>query len=181
MLRTGSYLVFELKADKSIREGFIKEIQDSSLSFQDILFEGQVSLSQIKVLAGSSKSRVNAGRAVNIAGNVLLIAGLSVLDCGLDFMFHSDYYYWPIGASIWIAGAWIAGMGYMVDWASIPFEHRVHVRNYREWNASIVKEGSEPLKQIAPEQKNIPQQDSTDISRPPAKEKKITDDDVYGK
>lgn len=193
VFRKGSYLVFELNADKSVREGFILEIQDSSLSFNDILFEGQVSLSEINILAGSTKGNIVAGRIADAVGNALIIAGTTVFDCGLDFIFYGDgnYYYWPIGGTIWLAGAVIAGIGYAFDWASSPFDHVVRVRNYRDWNASIIA-SPQPSPSGEGANQNIisPLQDSTQGTTPPSPEKSskgkrkkrnISDDDVYGK
>lgn len=187
--KKGSFLVFELISDKSIREGVVKDIQDSSISFEDILFEGQVSLSQIKILAGTSKAKIVAGKIANGVGNAMVIAGMTVFDCGLNFMFYNDYYYWPLGGSIWVAGAFIAGMGHLIDWATYPVEHRVRVRNYRNWEASIVKS-----EQVVSEKENQVIKDSTNTINPeksiPAidkenkkekRRKKVSnDDDVYG-
>jgi len=187
--KKGSFLVFELKSDKSIREGIIKEIQDSSLSFEDVMFEGQVSLSQINILGGTSKAKIVAGKIANGVGNAMVIAGMTVFDCGLDFMFYNDYYYWPLGGSIWIAGAFIAGMGHLIDWATYPIEHRVRIRNYRDWEARIVKEDAVVLEKEVPviqDSTNIPYQEkpNPEIHKENKKEKRrkkiSADDDVYG-
>ncbi len=187
--RKGSFMVFELRSDKTIREGFIREIQDSSLSFEDLMFEAQVSLSEIHILAGTTKGKVNAGKVANAVGNVLIIAGSTVFDCGLNFMVNSDYYYWPLGGSIWVAGAVIAGLGYVFDWAAHPLDHTVRVRNYREWEASIVNEGlpAVSVKETAPadplpaQPKDTVQPVVPPVQEAPAKKKrKIQDDDVYG-
>ncbi|HEY4800718.1 MAG TPA: hypothetical protein VII99_16680, partial [Bacteroidia bacterium] len=113
VFRKGSFLVFSLKADKSVHEGFIRYITDSSLVFDD----AQVSLSQIDILAGSTKGKIIAGKIARAVGDVLVIAGTTVFDCGLSFFSIGDgaYYYWPIGGSIWLAGAFVAGLGYVFD------------------------------------------------------------------
>jgi len=136
VFRKGSYLVFELKADKSVREGFIRDITDSSLVFDD----SQVSLSQINIFAGSTKGNIVAGRVADAVGNAFIIAGISVFNCGLGIFTNGDgsYYYWPIGGTIWLAGACLAGIGYAFDWAARPLDHVVRVRNYRDWDASII-------------------------------------------
>lgn len=176
VFRKGSYLVFELKADKSVREGFILDITDSSLMFDD----SQVSLSQINIFAGSTKGNIVAGRVANAVGSALIIAGTSVFDCGLGIFVNGDgsYYYWPIGGSIWLAGTVIAGIGYAFDWASAPFDHVVRVRNYREWNPSIIMEEQDTSVAVYPEKPN------REMYKPKTKKKKkkknITEDDVYG-
>ena len=161
VFRKGSFLVFELKSDKSVREGFIQDISDSSLRFED----SQVSLSQINVLAGSTKAKIVAGRVLNGIGGALVIAGTTVFDCGLEFLATGDggYYYWPIGGSIWLAGAFIAGLGYAFDWASTPLDHTVRVRNYKGWSASIIDEDKIPAQteEKPKEEKIIPHVDGT--------------------
>ena len=185
VFRKGSYLVFELKADKSMREGFIRDITDSSLVFDD----SQVSLSQINILAGSTKAKIVAGRVASALGNALIITGTTVYDCGLSFFSYGDggYYYWPIGGSIWLAGAFIAGIGYIFDWATSPLDYSVRVRNYREWNASIVSSPQPSSRGEEANQNKISYpQDSTQTVTPPAPEKskkekrKLSEDDVYG-
>ncbi len=178
VFRKGSYLVFELKADHSQHEGFIREIKDSSIVFDN----SQVSLSQMNILAGSTKANVAAGRIANAVGTSLLIAGTTVFDCGIDLILYNDYYYWPLGGTVWLAGAVIAGLGHAVDWAVNPPGRAVRVRNYRQWNASIILEGQ---KQITGSP-NVQKQDSTQTPVPVIPEKgkrkksKITEDDVYG-
>ena len=81
VFRKGSYLVFNTKSDNSVHEGFIRDITDSSLVFDN----AQVSLSQIDVLAGSTKGKIVAGRVANAVANCLIVAGTAVFDCGLDF------------------------------------------------------------------------------------------------
>ena len=71
VLKKGSFLVFELKADKSMHNGLIRTINDSSLEFDD----GQVSFSQINILGGVARSRIAAGHVANAIGNVLIVAG----------------------------------------------------------------------------------------------------------
>jgi len=172
-LKEGSYLVFELKSDKSIREGFIREILEDAI----ILDDSQVSLSQIKILAGSSKAKVVAGRVANTIGNALLFTGMTVFDCGLNIMFYEDFYYWPIGGSIWVAGALIAGLGHVFDWAG-PTEHSVRVRNYREWEACIVSADKPLAKENKIKEDSIV---AVPVLVEPQKEKnKVTPDDVYG-
>ena len=184
VFRKGSYLVFELKADQTVREGFIQDIKDSSIVIGDL----QVSISQINILAGSTKGNIVAGRVADAVGNALIIAGTSVFDCGLNFIFYGDgnYYYWPIGGTIWLAGAFIAGIGYAFDWASSPLDHAVRVRNYREWNANIIREEGK----IIDETKISQPQDSLQITTHPDSEKSkkerrkkriLSNDDVYGK
>ena len=183
VFRKGSFMVFELKKDNTVREGYIREIQDSSLSFEDLLFEGQVSLSEINFLAGSTKSRLAARRVVNAVGTTLLFAGTTVFDCGTGIIMGSDYYYWPLGGTVWLAGAFIAGLGHAIDWASCSPYHAVRVRNYRQWNASIIQE-EQP--QITEKQNTQPSDTirTSPAQAEPAKEKKkkskITEDDVYG-
>jgi len=187
VFRKGSFLVFELKDDKSIHEGFILDIADSSLIFDD----AQVSLSQVDILAGSTKGKVIAGKVVNAIGDVLIVAGTTVFDCGLDFFIYGDggYYYWPIGGSIWLAGAFITGLGYAFDWVS-PMDHSVRVRKYRGWDAAIINtdqlpEQSESTKKN--EDKIYQPTDSTQSTPPPVekksgkeKKKRKVVDDVYG-
>jgi len=184
VFRKGSYLVFELKADKSVREGFIQDVTDSSIVVDD----SQVSLSQITIFAGSTKGKIVAGRVADAVGNALIIAGTSVFNCGLDFILSGDgnYYYWPIGGTVWLAGTFIAGIGYAFDWASFPLDHAVRVRNYRDWNASIIKEEG----QIVDEPQISQPKDSTQTITAPIPEKskkekrkkrKPSNDDVYGK
>lgn len=187
VFRKGSFLVFELKEDKSVREGFIREITDSSIVFD----EAQVSLSQMNVLAGSTKAKIITGRVLNGIGGALVIAGTTVFDIGLEFFAYGDggYYYWPIGGSIWLAGAFIAGLGYAFDWAATPIDHTVRVRNYRGWDAKIVIEGlpvqsEEHLKEeIKSQQIDSTQTATPSVEEKPAKEKKRKNkvaDDVYG-
>ena len=97
-----------------------------------------------------------------------------------------NYYYWPIGGTIWLAGAFIAGIGYAFDWASSPLDHAVRVRNYREWNANIIREEGK----IIDETKISQPQDSLQITTHPDSEKSkkerrkkriLSNDDVYGK
>ncbi|MBI4929409.1 MAG: hypothetical protein HY841_01510 [Bacteroidetes bacterium] len=191
VFRMGSFLVFELKTDKSIHEGFIRDIEDSSLAFDDIMFQAQVSLSQITILAGSTRGKVVAGKVANVVGDALIIAGTAVFDCGLDFFAYSDsYYYWPIGGTIWLAGAFVAGLGYAFDWAACPFDHAVRVRNYRDWNASIVASLQPSSEGEGTKQETSPKQDSTQtppVFSPENKKSKIEKkkknkiaDDVYG-
>ena len=139
ILRKGSFLVFELKADKSTHEGFIREINDSSLVFD----YAQVSFSELNILAGTTKSKIAATKIANTLGGVLIVTGSTVFNCGLNFFSYGDYYYWPVGGTIWMAGACVAGLGYMLDWAT-PYnnhgDHHVRVRNYRGWESHIVKE-----------------------------------------
>ena len=182
VFRKGSFMVFELRKDNTVREGFIREIQDSSLSFEDQLFEAQVGLSEVRILAGSTKAKVNAGKVAGAVGDALVLAGMTVFDCGLDFFSYGDYYYWPLGGSIWIAGAAIAGIGYIFDWAAHPFHHSVRVRNYKDWNAQIVRKGDPVVK----EEKEVTPQDTVKASSTPVEEKstkkkkKFNGDDVYG-
>ncbi len=178
VFREGSYLVFQLKADGSMHEGFIREIQDSSLVFD----QSQVSLSQINIYAGSTKAKIVAGRVAHAVGNTLLFTGMTVFDFGLNVMLYNDYYYWPIGGSIWLAGAFIAGLGHIFDWAISPPDRAVRVRNYKEWSASIINE-EQPV--IANSQKVQQPSDTTlkqVVPAVPAKGKrsKVTKDDVYG-
>lgn len=173
VFREGSYLVFELNSDRTIREGYIRSISDSSLSFEDLLFESQVSLSEITVLAGSTKGKIVAGRVANAVGNALVIAGTSVLDCGANLIFYSDYYYWPIGGAVSIAGAWLAGMGYLCSFACLPFEHSIRVRNYRNWDTRIVQEEQ-------PETNYAPPATAPEAPVKEKKKNKATGDDVYG-
>ena len=190
IFRKGSFVVFEIKADSSAHEGFIRSITDSSLVFDN----GQVTISRVDVLAGSTKGRIVAGRIANGVANGLIIAGSTVFNCGLDFFAYSDgYYYWPLGGTIWLGGAVIAGIGYVFDWATCPLNHAVRVRNYRGWNAAIIKEGEEVQHQQSTEsdsngqEKISTQQDSVQTATPPEEKKykkeknksKIADD-VYG-
>ena len=178
VFREGSYIVFELKQDGSVHEGFIRDISDSSIT----LDYSQVSLSQIHILAGSTKGKLVAGRVANALGNTLLFAGTTVFDCGSNIMLYNDYYYWPIGGTVWLAGACIAGLGYMFDWALNSPESSVRVRNYRDWEPSIMREGQ----QRVPEKQIAPQNDSTQtVPEKPKKGNKkkgnLSEDDVYGK
>lgn len=176
VFRKGSYLVFELKADQSKHEGYIRAITDSSIVFDD----SQVSLSQIHVLAGTTKAKLAARHVANTIGNSLLYAGLTVFDCGINLILYDDYYYWPIGGTIWAAGAVIAGLGYAFDWAVCPPAHSIRVRNYSQWHASILTEGQP----VAEEQKVLPKDtvpaQPVPVESPKKKKNKITEDDVYG-
>ena len=184
VFRKGSFIVFELKKDNSIREGFIAEIGDSSLTFTDESYESQVSLSEINILAGSSKAKVTAGKIAGAVGDAMVVAGMTVFDCGLDFFSYGDYYYWPLGGSIWLAGAFIAGIGYAFDWAAHPLSHAVRVRNYRDWNARIINESDQPVVQ----EKVVPPVDSVkteiipypDVLKKEKSKKSKSGDDVYG-
>lgn len=176
VFRPGSYIVFELKADNSMHEGYIRDITDSSI----VLDYSQVSLSQINIFAGSTKSRLSAGRVANALSHTLLYTGMTVFDCGLDIMLYDDYYYWPVGGTVWLAGAVIAGLGAAFNWALSPPEHAVRVRNYRKWDASIIVEG-----QPVPEKQIVSPADTIQVQPAPVepkkeKRKKITEDDVYG-
>ena len=173
----GSYLVFELKADGSMHEGFIRDITDSSLVFDN----SQVSLSQINIVAGRTRSKIAAGRVANAVGNTLIGTGSVVFDCGTGIIFNSDYYYWPIGGTVWLAGACIAGLGYAFDWALSSPASSMRVRNYRDWNARIMVEGQVQV----PEKKSLQPKDSIQTVTPPEKPKKekkgkVSGDDVYG-
>jgi hypothetical protein len=179
VFRKGSFVVFGIKADSSIHEGFIRGITDSSLMFDN----AQVAFSQMDILAGSTKGRVVAGRIANGFANGLIAVGSGFFNVGLEFFSANDgFYYWPVGGTIWLGGAVIAGVGYLFDWATCPLDHAVRVRNYRGWNAAIVKEEE----QIKQEKISIPT-DSSQTVIPPAEEKpkkekrknKIADD-VYG-
>jgi len=180
IFKKGSFIVFELKADKSTHEGLIRTINDSSLEFDD----GQVSFSQINILAGTTKAKIVAGHVANAVGNVLIVAGTTTFNCGLNFFSYGDYYYWPIGGTVWIAGACVAGLGYVIDWAA-PFDRHVRVRNYRGWEAHIANNEHTLVR----ENQVSPPADSSktvlpDKSDKPKKEKKkiktSADDDVYG-
>ena len=179
VFRKGSFLVFKLNADNSIHEGYIRNILDSSILFDD----AQVSLSQINILAGSTKAKAVAGKVVHAVGNTLLFAGTNVLDGGL-YLVCSDYYYWPIAGALCVTGGCLAGMGYLFDWASYPFNHSTRVRNYRDWNVSIVHESE----QVGKQKEGIQSPDITSTGTPPLhknsdrkkKNKKYSGDDVYG-
>ena len=178
VFRPGSYIVFELKADNSMHEGYIRDITDSSI----VLDYSQVSLSQINIFAGSTKSRLAAGKVANALSNTLLYTGMTVFDCGADIMLYDDYYYWPVGGTVWLAGAVIAGLGAAFNWALTPPEHAVRVRNYKKWEASIVAENQPvplPEKQVAPPADTIQTQPAP-VEPKKDKKKKITEDDVYG-
>ena len=185
----GSYLVFELKADKSVHEGFIREIKDSSLVFDD----SDVLLSQITIFAGSTKAKIVAGKVANAISNTLLLAGIAAFDCGADLILYNDYYYWPIGGTVWLAGAFVAGLGYAFEWATFPFDHAVRVRNYREWNAKIIaspinQTTGQPLssEEKVNQEKISQKQDSVQTVPAPGKstkeqkKKEKFPDDVYG-
>lgn len=181
IFRKGSYLVFELKGDNSVHEGFIREIRDSSIVFDD----SQVSLSQINIIAGSTKAKIVAGNVANAAGNILLFAGTAVFDCGVNLILYNDYYYWPVGGTVWLAGAFIAGLGYAFDWALDPPKHAVRVRNYRKWNASIVASTQYASSEERTNGELSYKKDSTQVTPVPqrskVKRKKIlAEDDVYG-
>lgn len=187
VFRKGSFIVFELKKDGTVREGYIREIKDSSLSFEDLLFEAQVSLSEINVLAGTTKSKVAAGRVANAIGSTMLVVGGTVFDCGIDIMLHNDYYYWPLGGTVWLAGAMIAGLGHAFDWALCPGERGLmRVRNYRQWEASIINEKTQFNNTQTTVHPSTPGQPQPATSEPEKgkKEKKkkpnAQDDDVYG-
>lgn len=162
-----------------MHEGFIMDITDSSI----VLDYSEVSLSQINVCAGRTKSKIVAGKVAHAVGNTLLFTGATVFDCGADIILSSEYYYWPIGGTVWLAGACIAGLGYVFDWALCSPGNSVRVRNYRNWNAVIVREGQQPVspKQILPQKE--PSQ-TAPVPEPPKKEKKNkgnnSADDVYG-
>lgn len=179
IFRKGSFLVFKLKSDGSIREGFIRDITDSSLVFDN----AQVSVSEIVPLAGSTKGKIIAGRIGNALANGLILTGSILLDCGLDFFVYNDsYYYWPLGGAIWFGGAVIAGIGHAFDWIS-PFDYVVRVRNYRGWNASISSSvsGEERINESI--QRETPHGNSSvtkdELQKEEKREKNIFKDDVY--
>lgn len=179
IFRKGSFLVFELKSDGSIREGFIRGITDSSLVFDN----AQVSLSQIIILAGSTKGKVVAGRIANAMAHGLIFTGSVLFNCGLEFFVHSDsYYYWPLGGAIWFGGAVIAGVGHVFDWAAYPLDYAVRVRNYRGWSAAIqgttsIEEKSQSFASDAPQE--IALKEETKKEKKKKKKKVVTGDDVY--
>jgi len=41
-------------------------------------------------LAGRSKAKMVAGKIANGVGNAMVIAGITIFDCGLDFMFYTN-------------------------------------------------------------------------------------------
>ena len=175
IFRKGSFLVFELKADNSTHEGMIRDITDSAIVFD----YAQVSFSQIHVLAGTTKSRIVAGKVANSLGTALVIAGSTTFNFGWNF-FYGDYYYWPIGGTIWMAGAFATGLGYALDWAT-PSDYRVRVRNYRNWEAKIVPEEV----QIVNHDTIYPPADTTHSDglkhrHHSRKQKSTHGDDVYG-
>ena len=180
VFRKGSFVVFGMKADSSIHEGFIRGITDSSLVFDN----GQAEMPQIDIVAGSTKGRIVAGRIANGFASGLIAAGSGVFNVGIEFFSASDgFYYWPIGGTIWLGGAVIAGIGYMFDWATCPLDHAVRVRNYRGWNAAIRSE-DEPV-----QEKIAAPMDSSQTVTPPGVEKSKKEkrkrknkfaDDVYG-
>lgn len=181
--RKGSYLVFSLKSDNSLHEGFIVEVKDSALVFPN----AQVSLSQINILAGSTRGKIVAGRVANAIANGLIIAGTAVFDCGIEIFLNSDsYYYWPVGGTVWLAGAVVAGLGYAFDWATLPLEYSVRMRNYKGWDAKIIRDSEMLQAQPAPGEQ--PARDSLQQASPPMQEGPVkvkkkrnrTGDDVYG-
>jgi hypothetical protein len=174
--RKGSYLVFELKSDNSMHEGFIREIRDSSIVFDD----AQVALTQINVLAGSTRSKIVAGKVAHAVGTSMLYAGLTVFDCGTNLMMYNDYYYWPLGGTIWLAGAFISGLGYAFDWALTPPEQSVRVRNYKDWNANIIEEGQPYVQKQISQPKDSVQTTPVQPKKESKKKSKPIGDDVYG-
>lgn len=182
LLKEGAFVVFRLKEDNTIREGYIREIRDTSLSFEDLLFEEQISLNDITILGATNRSNANAGRVTHAVGNALILAGLTAFDCGIGFMVHSDYYYWPVGGTIWLAGALVAGIGHAIDWSARPMGPSIKVKNYREWRAEIVRITPEPPVVVTPEPEK--QAGTTDTlknqEKKPRKSKPVSGDDVYG-
>lgn len=181
VFRKGSFVVFGMKADSSIHEGFIRGITDSSLVFDN----AQVSLSQIDILAGSTKGRIVAGRIANGFANGLIVAGSGFFNVGIEFFSASDgFYYWPVGGAIWLGGAVIAGVGYLFDWATCPLDHAVRVRNYRGWSAAIVKEEEQTKQETISAPKDSSQAVTLPVEEKHKKEKRKRKnkfaDDVYG-
>ena len=178
VFRKGYFLVFQLKSDNSIHEGYIRDILDSSIMFDD----GQVSLSQINILAGSSKVNVVADKVVHTVGNAFLFEGTNVVKGGL-YLVSSDYYFWPLGGALCVAGGCLAGMGYLFDWASYP-NHSIRVSSYRDWNVSIVQESE----QVGKQKEGIQSTDTTSDRLSPSQKnhdrkknnKRNSRDDVYG-
>lgn len=181
IFRKGSFLVFKLKSDGSICEGFIRDITDSALVFD----HAQVSVSQILPLAGSTKGKIIAGRIANALANGLILTGSILLNCGLDIFVYSDsYYYWPLGGAIWFGGAVIAGIGHAFDWITCPFDYVVRVRNYRGWIASISSSSTSTEDKINQSvQQETPNNPNSVTKDQPQKEEKrkqnIFRDDVY--
>jgi hypothetical protein len=181
VFKKGSFIVFALKADGSTHEGLIRAINDSSIEFD----EAQVSFSQMHILAGTTKSKIVAGHVANAVGTALIIAGTSTFNCGLNFFSYGDYYYWPLGGTVWLAGACVAGLGYMLDWAT-PLDHHVRVRNYRGWDAHITNDERIPaqekqISQPADSSKTVLPYHPDKPKKDKKKRKSLGDDDVYGK
>jgi hypothetical protein len=173
VFKKGSFLVFELKADGSIREGFIREITDSALVFDN----AQVSVSQIIILAGNAKGKIVAGEIANAISHGLILSGSILFDWGWDCFWCDDcYYYWPLGSAIWLGGAIIAGIGHLFNWATCPFDYVVRVRNYRGWNATIQTMPSVEKKVQLPTPETTVKEES---KKEKEKKKVITKDDVY--
>ena len=115
-------------------------------------------------------------------GSTLVFTGSTVFDCGSEIICGTEYYYWPIGGTVWLAGACIAGLGYAFDWALNSPGGSMRVRNYSDWMASIVREGQQiPEKQIS-RQKDTTQTTPVPAEPPKGKKKKnvVSGDDVYG-
>ena len=159
--RKGSYVVYGIKADKSVHEGFIRSITDSSLEFDN----AQVSLSQIDVLAGSTRERIRAQRTAQTIGAVLIAGAITALCIASSSSFHSRNYYHPeFHAQVWI------NLGYVVDWNFCSLNRYVHPHDYSEWNSSIVKEKVQAQKDISYDEKPVKEKGK----------KNLSGDDVYG-
>ncbi|MBI3500288.1 MAG: hypothetical protein HY063_00690 [Bacteroidetes bacterium] len=163
IFRKGSYVVFGIKADKSVHEGFIREITDSSLVFDN----SQVSLSQIDILAGNTRERIRAEKTAETVAAVLIVGGITALCVASAFTFQPNYHFHhhaDFYPHVWI------NLGYAINWNTLPVDRSVHLRNYGNWSAAIVKE-------------ELPETKSEKDSPKPEKQKKKknkTGDEVYG-
>ena len=162
IFRKGSYIVFGVRSDSSVHEGFIRSITDSSLVFDN----AQVGISQIDILAGNSREHIPAQRTAETIGTILIVGGITALCIAASASsFHSTphYHHVEFHPQVWV------NLGYAINWGACPIDRSVHLRDYSKWKMSIVNEG---------------QKISTPSEEKPIKEKKNQteiEDDVYGK
>lgn len=176
VFRKGSYIVVEFKKDGAMREGYIVDITDSSL----VLDYSEVSLSQVNIFAGRTRSKIAAGKVAHAVGNTLLFTGSTVFNCGANIVLYNDYYYWPIGGTVWLAGACLAGLGYAFDWALTSPGGSMHVRNYRDWNARRITAGQPNTQKQISQPKDTVQPAPVEPKKDKKRKSKVAGDDVYG-
>src|ERR1051326_1608210 len=163
--RKGSYIVFGIKADKSVHEGFIRDITDSSLVFDN----AQVALSQIDVLAGNTRERIHAQKTAETIGTILLVGGITalcVVASASSYHYHPHYHHSEFHPQIWL------NLGYIINWNTCPIDRSIHLRDYSRCTAKIVSEDQNASEKISPSSDEKPKKE---------KSKNDFEDDVYQK